>query len=107
MENEGQTMKVIYKYPLPSHRCILTVPWRCRILSIQSDLSGELYMWALHDPEPECFKKYEIMVLGTGQETDEPLIEMPKAGDHNPFGYIQTVIQGALVWHVFLRELFE
>lgn len=100
-------MKIIYKYPLLSHRCTLTVPYRCHVLSIQCDPSGELCMWALHDFLPDCFKKYEVMIIGTGQETDEPLLEMYTENDHNPFGYMQTVIQGNLVWHVFMRELFE
>lgn len=99
-------MKIIYKYPITSDRCVLTVPYRCHVLSIQYDPNGELCVWILHDIEPDRFKKYEVMVVGTGQEIDEPLIEM-STYDDNSFNYVQTVVQGPFVWHVFLRELFE
>ena len=100
-------MKVIYKYPLPNHQCILTVPYRCCVLSIQFDPPGQLCMWALHDIEPDRFMKYEFLVLGTGWETDEPLADMPTDDNRNPFLYRQTVVQEGFVWHVFMRELIE
>lgn len=103
-------MTVIYKYPLASHQCTITVPYRCHVLSVQHDPAGQLCVWALHDIQPELYKKYEFLVIGTGWDIDEPLTEMPTenaTAGTIPFSYVQTVVERDFVWHIFMRELFE
>lgn len=104
-------MKIIYKYPLTSNNCILEVPFRCHVLSIQFDSTGELCMWALHEIADQLVVKYQLLVLATGQGTDEPLAEMLTHDDlspsANPYYYHQTVVNQNGVWHVFMRQLVE
>ena len=100
-------MKTIYKYRIESVQDTLTIPYRCNLLTVGFDGNEDLCAWFLHDIEPDRFRKFQFMVMGTGWETEEPLLEMPCNGDKNPFGYITTVKSGPLIWHVFMRELLE
>lgn len=106
-------MKVIYKYPITEFNFKLIVPYAAHMLSIGFDPQGQLCVWMLHNiyGDGEDKQGFEFLVLATGEETDEALVEMPTQDDYragvHPYTYNTTVMNDGLVWHVFSRIVFE
>ena len=86
------TQGVIHKWTLAIGTCQhIRHPRAARVLSVQEQ-AGELVMWLLVSPsEPMVLR--EIYIYGTGHAVDT-------YGEYNG-----TVQHGALVWHVFSREV--
>ena len=83
-------MKTIWKYPLELKGLQnISIPEGAEILhcAIQND---GIFLWALVDPSLPLQRR-EIEMIGTGNEVSED--EERK--------YISTIIDGALVWHIF------
>ena len=100
--------KVIYKYVVNSQQKVITIPFRAQVLTVDYDGNNDLCLWAMHELEDEKdrFVKYEVLVLGTGEQTDEPMNEFDDGSDR--FGYMKTIVtESGFVWHIFIRQVYE
>lgn len=100
--------KVIYKYVINSQQKVMKIPYRAQVLTVDYDGNNDLCLWAMHELEDEKdrFVEYEVLVLGTGEETDKHMIAFDSEDDG--FDYMKTFITKlGLVWHVFIRQVFE
>ena len=81
-------MKTIYKYPLTSRDCTLTLPAGAEILTVklQNDIPT---LWAIVDTDEDLNFSRHICIVGTGWGL----------GDN--MEYITTYLDGPFVWHVF------
>lgn len=81
-------MKTIYKYPLTSRDCTVTLPAGAEILTVklQNDIPT---LWAIVDTEEYLDFSRRICIVGTGWELQDKM------------EYITTYIDGYFVWHVF------
>lgn len=82
-------MKTIWKFPLELKDLQnISIPEGAEILhcAIQS---GGVFLWAIVDPSLPLQRR-EIEMIGTGN----PIPEEERR-------YISTIIDGALVWHIF------
>ena len=96
--------KVIHKYPIYDKQTIIKMPFPAQILSVNYDPTGDLYVWAVHDndyPKGD-FVKYEFLMIGTGELTDEPLNVLNDQPDRG-YDYYTTLVSKAFVWHIFMR----
>lgn len=83
--------KTILKFPLSGDLCdLIEMPKRAMPLSVQVQ-DGQIYLWALCDPEGEVEKRLFVTV-GTGRSINL------KTGNY--VGTVQTS-GGSFVWHVF------
>jgi len=57
--------------------------------------NGELMIWALVDEMAE-YEQYSFRLIGTGHEADV-----------SGFTYLDTVFEGALVWHIFYKRVLK
>lgn len=82
-------MKAIWKYPVKS-RAEMVIERDAKILSVGVQ-DGEIYLWALVDPEAE-YAVREIVVYGTGDDVPD-----------DPGTFLGTVMMygGREVRHVF------
>lgn len=85
-------MKTIYKYLLPIvDKQNIEMTYGAEILSAGLDPQGRLSLWATADLDaPNYPTEREIRIVGTGN---------PMPG--NPMRFIDTVVDGPFVWHVF------
>jgi len=87
-------MKKIYKYKMSLiEKQIVQLPLASEVLDIQSQ-HGEIYLWALVDPESTLTFDREFHIFGTGYELDIDNLK-----------HISTFQTqgGDLVWHAFER----
>jgi len=102
-------MKVIYKYPLNNNTTVLDVPYRNSRLSIDEDGQGQLCVWYMLMVDGETddmIQRFEYRVFGTGIEITDPVF--PFDDNNRPFTHSDTVVmKSGLVWHVFVRQLYE
>lgn len=77
----------IFKYPLKlTDEQSIEIPRNHKILSVQIQM-GVLCLWAAVEPEGDTVFR-TFLIVGTG-------CDMPEEG------YIATVQDGTLVWHIF------
>lgn len=85
-------MRTIFKYSLPytSDRPVIDMPIDSKVLAVQVQ-RGEVYVWAMVDPDADVFEKVQFTVVGTGQACV------------NCGQYLGTIhlAEGTLVLHVF------
>jgi hypothetical protein len=83
-------MKKIFKYPLhvTDHQAV-PMPFNANIVSAGLDAYGQLCVWAIVETTAES-KPVHIRIVGTGN----PMPEVPML-------FIDTVVMGSFVWHVF------
>lgn len=81
--------KRIYKYRLHIGVTRLELPNSSQVLSVQMQ-GGNLEMWVLLDPEIPKILPRTFTVFNTGEILN-----------NNQMGYLATVQDGALVYHVF------
>jgi len=88
---------VVLKYPLTlTEQQTLAIPHHARILSAQIQRE-KLCVWALVDPlRRNETESRQVVICGTGHSVDEMV---PLSYD-----FIDTVQQGAFVWHVFAES---
>lgn len=81
-------MKTIYKYPLTSRDCTLTLAAGAEILTVklQNDIPT---LWAIVDKDGDLNFSRHICIVGTGWELRDNM------------EYITTYLDGPFVWHVF------
>jgi hypothetical protein len=86
-------MKTIYKYEIGFPRSVILLPAACTILSCQIQ-RGTIFVWAEVNPdEPDVEVEFEC--FGTGHS-------LPP--DHHEYlTYLNTVQDGPLVWHVYIK----
>lgn len=79
----------IWKFPLKVvDRQAVSIPATFRMLSVGTDPTGEICLWAAVDSRNGS-RQVTIIMVGTGQP-------LPHVGS-----FIGTVLDGAFVWHVF------
>lgn len=100
--------KIIYKYPVTSGKCVIRMPYRAQVLTIDYDPNSVLCLWAIHDPDDEKDRwvEHEVLVLPTGMQTDEPLAVLGEDST-DAFSYMKTIITDAFVWHIFTRLVYH
>jgi hypothetical protein len=81
-------MKTIYKYPLTSQDCTLTLPAGAEILTVKLQ-NDKPTLWALVDTEEDLKFSRHICIVGTGWQVEDNM------------EYITTYLDGHFVWHVF------
>ena len=82
-------MKTIWKFPLELKDLQnISIPEGAEILNCAIQ-NGGVFLWALVDPSLPLQRR-EIEMIGTGNEIPE-----------EERRYISTIIDGALVWHIF------
>lgn len=77
-------MKTIYKYPTG----FVDMP-KGAIVRKAGTQNGEFFVWAEVDPS-QPLEERQFSVYGTGWELED-----------RPLCYIDTVFEGAFVWHVY------
>lgn len=88
-------MKTIYKYPLQIQNAqTVLLPRHFTILDVQNQ-NEILYLWAIVDPEEKEYGKVTIYIRGTGYLL---------TGDEGKFLGTVQVLNGGLVWHLFLGK---
>jgi hypothetical protein len=86
-------MKTIYKYEIPLSGGKVNMPIGAEI--IKAGFQGEsLCLWAYCESENEDYER-GFLIYGTGWD-------MSIVNEHSR-KFIDTVFQGALVWHVYER----
>ena len=82
-------MKTIWKFPLELKGLQnISIPEGAEILNCAIQ-NGGVFLWALVDPSLPLQRR-EIEMIGTGNQIPE-----------EERRYISTIIDGALVWHIF------
>ena len=82
-------MKTIWKFPLELKGLQnISIPEGADILNCAIQ-NGGVFLWALVDPSLPLQRR-EIEMIGTGNQIPE-----------EERRYISTIIDGALVWHIF------
>jgi hypothetical protein len=97
-------MRTIYKYPLTvDHLQVIEAPLPARVLSVKNQ-NGTLCAWVQVDTTctgPGWWpREREFMILATGQE-------MPNEWVMEDYHFIDTVLVGDLVWHVYCKNYKE
>lgn len=82
-------MKTIWKFPLELKDLQnISIPEGAEILTCAIQ-SGGVFLWAVVDPSLPLQRR-EIEMIGTGNQIPE-----------EERRYISTILDGALVWHIF------
>ena len=81
----------IYKYLIPEQVCKVFLHTNAKIINVDYQGDGNLYMWAEVDPEEEMTEVRVFSVIGTGHIKTDPVAKW----------YLKTVYCGSLVWHVY------
>jgi hypothetical protein len=85
-------MKTIFKYPLSvTDTQVLKMPKNADVFSAQFQ-SDQLCVWGLVDTEAELEDR-EFRIFGTGHPFEVS----------GMFRFVDTVQQGSLVWHIFVK----
>lgn len=85
-------MKTIWKFNLELYDTqAIEIPIGARPLTVQMQ-NGELCLWAIVDSTAEKTRCY-VHIIGTGN---------PVPPNVDEYRYINTVQDGAFVWHVFV-----
>lgn len=89
-------MKSIWKYPLKwQDEQVIEIPLCGNgILSAGPDPTGNVCVWAEVDTERESKYTCTFRIVGTGN----PLLE-----DNRDFVFVDTVVSGVFVWHVYVH----
>ena len=67
-------------------------------LSVGYDLSGDICVWAIVDPEAGVDEKveYDILQIGTGWDFSKNELDSME--------FIGTVKEGSYIWHIFVNQ---
>ncbi len=84
--------KKIHKYKLNGISEIIKLPEDIEVLKVEYQ-DKELYLWGLIDIDKPLIKR-AIFIYGTGYEIN----------DVEKLTYLDTVFDGAYVWHVFINK---
>ena len=90
-------MRSIWKFRLTGDSTSIkekVIKW----LSAGYDLSGDICVWAIVDPEAENDEKveYDILQIGTGWDFSQ--------NELDNIEFIGTVKEGPYIWHIFVNQ---
>ena len=90
-------MRSIWKFKLTDDNTRIkekVIKW----LSVGYDLSGNICVWAIVDPEAEIDERveYDILQIGTGWDFSQDELDNME--------FIGTVKEGPYTWHIFINQ---